>query len=174
MDDNEDAFDLKPAPGDNIILEARVPDELLMHFRGVLNLIEVIANLRLSEDIHRAVVVVIAESSFTDDRCTLSQMFLGSCNHCLFIWNLLSGQINCHFFVWAKHAHGLVTKIIPGVQPCLHLRRNDAKAGLVLVQPEHLATLHATPKVGFCDGHDYAFPSRRALRTSINAKPRMF
>ena len=69
--------------------------------------------------------------------------------------DIRSGKINCHFFIRSEHAHCLVTKVVSGIQPRLYLWRNNFQFRLVLVQPKHLLTLHATHEVRFCDSHYY-------------------
>ena len=155
---------LQPAAGDNVILKARVPDELLMHLRGVLDFIEVIAPFRFAKNVDRAVIVVIAESRFADDGRAFGQVLLGPGNHRLLVRDLPAGQINSHLLIGAEHGHGPVSKVVPGIQPCLNLRRNDPKAGLMLIQPEHFAALHAAHEIGFGDGHGSKPPPADGVR----------
>ena len=150
---DENPADLQPASGNDIVLEAGVPDELLMHLRGVFDFIDVMAGFRFAQEIDGAVVVVIAEGRLADDGRAEGEMLRRPGDHGFFVRNPPSGQIDRHFLIGAEHPHRPVAKVISGVQPRLHLRRNDAQPGLVLVQPEHPAALHAAHKIGFGDRH---------------------
>ena len=69
--------------------------------------------------------------------------------------DIRSGKINCHFFIRSEHSHCQISEVVSCVKTCLYLWWNDFQFRLVLVQPKHLLTLHATHEVRFCDSHYY-------------------
>ena len=145
--------DLQFASGYDVILKRRILDKLRLHFPGVLHLIKVIARFRFPEDIHGAVVVVIAEGRFADDPRTRFQMFPCALQHGRLVRNCRSRAVYGHLLVGAEHAHGAVAKVIAGVQSCLDFRGDYLQPGPVLIQPQHFRALHAPHKIRFCDRH---------------------
>ena len=120
---------------------------LLMQFPGVLDLIDVMAGIRLFQDIHGAVIVVIAESGLTDNRDVPPEGVLCILQHGMFVRNPRSRTVCRHFLIRAEHTHRPVAKVVSGIQARLHLRRDDPQARLMPVQPEHLRALHAPHEI---------------------------
>ena len=115
VDHDEDFSDPDPAPADYIVLKPCVPDELLMHFRGVFDLIEIVSLFRLPEEICRTVIIVIQKCRLADDRRSRLQVLLCFLRHFLFVRNPCSLPVYRHFLKGTEHPHSPVAEIVSGV-----------------------------------------------------------